>query len=158
MGEKIDKSSMALYGDRDTNLSYRNTTESWTRADDENKIIVERCGFVPLRNRVLALLQSGERLFEARRDAFVYAEDEEPEDFEVDETLQQDFTELDALQTAKDIVSRAKARKKENERHSSKSFGNNFSSSSSAQNEMTSDKNTEKINVEEKEMKAKNAQ
>lgn len=150
MGEQIAKNTMALFGDRDTNLSYRNSTESWTRADDLNHTVVERCGFVPLRNRVMALIQSGERLLEARRDAFVYAEDEEPEDFEVDETLQQDFTELDALQTVKDIEARAKARKKAYERHNSKSSGNNVSDISTAQNEMTSKKETENVKVAEK--------
>lgn len=111
MGEQLNKNTLALYGDKSSNFAYRNNSEKWTDSES-NKEIVERCGFVPLRNRVLALMQSGEALLQARKNAFQYAEDEEPEDFEVDETLQQDCTELDILQKAKDLKERIKERKK----------------------------------------------
>lgn len=135
MGEKLDKNTLALYGDRSTNMAYRNNSEQWSSKDDLNKQVVERSGFVPLRNRVLALLQSGERLLQARKDAFQYAEDEEPEDFEVDPTLQQDFTELDALQSQNEIVERIKEKKK-NVRRISKSVGDSVSNISAGENEM----------------------
>lgn len=126
MGEKLNDNTLALYGDKSTNMAYRNNSEQWSTKDDLNKQVVERSGFVPLRNRVLALLQSGERLLQARKDAFQYAEDEEPEEFDVDPTLQQDFTELDALQTQNEIVERIKEKKK-NVRHNSKSVGDSVS-------------------------------
>lgn len=122
MGEKLNKNTLALYGDRSTNMAYRNNSEQWSTEDDLNKQVVERSGFVPLRNRVMALLQSGERLLQARKEAFQYAEDEEPEDFDVDPTLQQDFTELDAFQTRNEIVERIKEKKK-NVRRDVHSFG-----------------------------------
>ncbi len=143
MGEKIKENSMAMFGDRDTNLAYRNTTESWTRADDQNKLVVERCGFVPLKNRVSALVQSGERLLEARREAFVYAEDDEPEEFDVDATLQQDFTELEALQMKKEVEARLKRRA--NERHNNSNIGDNVSDISTAENGMISKENKENV-------------
>lgn len=112
MGEKLDDNTLALYGDKSTNMAYRNNSEQWCEDDELNRQVVERSGFVPLRNRVLALLQSGERLLQARKDAFQYAEDEEPEEFEVDATLQQDFTELDALQTLNELGERMKSKRK----------------------------------------------
>lgn len=135
MGEKLEKNTLALYGDQSTNMAYRNSSEAWSKKDDLNKQVVERSGFVPLRNRVLALLQSGERLLQARKDAFQYAEDEEPEDFDVDPTLQQDFTELDALQSQNEIVKRIKEKKK-NLRRNSKSVGDSVSNISADENEM----------------------
>lgn len=135
MGEKLEENTLALYGDQSTNMAYRNNSEQWSTKDDLNKQVVERSGFVPLRNRVLALLQSGERLLQARKDAFQYAEDEEPEDFDVDTTLQQDFTELDALQMQNEIVERIKDKKK-NVRRNSKSVGDSVSNISADKNEM----------------------
>lgn len=135
MGEKLKDNTLALYGDQSTNMAYRNNSEQWSTKDDLNKQVVERSGFVPLRNRVLALLQSGERLLQARKDAFQYAEDEEPEDFDVDTTLQQDFTELDALQMQNEIVERIKDKKK-NVRRNSKSVGDSVSNISADKNEM----------------------
>lgn len=135
MGEKLEENTLALYGDQSTNMAYRNNSEQWSTKDDLNKQVVERSGFVPLRNRVLALLQSGERLLQARKDAFQYAEDEEPEDFDVDTTLQQDFTELDALQMQNEIVERIKEKKK-NVRRNSKSVGDSVSNISAGKNEM----------------------
>lgn len=135
MGEKLEKNTLALYGDRSKNMAYRNNSEQWSTKDDLNRQVVERSGFVPLRNRVLALLQSGERLLQARKDAFQYAEDEEPEDFDVDPTLQQDFTELDALQSQNEIVERIKEKKK-NLRLNSKSVGDSVSNISADENEM----------------------
>lgn len=135
MGEKLKDNTLALYGDQSTNMSYRNNSEQWSEDEELNKQVVERSGFVPLRNRVLALLQSGERLLQARKDAFQYAEDEEPEEFEVDPTLQQDFTELDALQSQNEIVERIKEKKK-NVRRSSKSVGDSVSDISADKNEM----------------------
>lgn len=135
MGEKLKDNTLALYGDQSTNMAYRNNSEQWSTKDDLNKQVVERSGFVPLRNRVLALLQSGERLLQARKDAFQYAEDEEPEDFDVDTTLQQDFTELDALQMRNEIVERIKEKNK-NVRRSSKSVGDSVSNISADKNEM----------------------
>lgn len=135
MGEKLEENTLALYGDQSTNMAYRNNSEQWSTKDDLNKQVVERSGFVPLRNRVLALLQSGERLLQARKDAFQYAEDEEPEDFDVDTTLQQDFTELDALQMQNEIVERIKEQMK-NVRRSSKSVGDSVSNISADKNEM----------------------
>lgn len=142
MGEKLDKNTLALYGDKSTNMAYRNNSEQWSIKDDLNKQVVERSGFVPLRNRVLALLQSGERLLQARKDAFQYAEDEEPEDFEVDPTLQQDFTELDALQTQNEIVERIKEKKK-NVRHNIKSVGDSVSNISDDESVMKIKENKE---------------
>lgn len=142
MGEKMDDNTLALYGDMSTNMAYRNNSEQWSEDDELNKQVVERSGFVPLRNRVLALLQSGERLLQARKDAFQYAEDEEPEEFEVDPTLQQDFTELDALQSQNEIVERIKEKKK-NVRCNSKSVGDSGS-------DISADKSVTKI-AEEKE-------
>lgn len=135
MGEKLDDNTLALYGDKSTNMAYRNNSEQWSEDDELNKQVVERSGFVPLRNRVLALLQSGERLLQARKDAFQYAEDEEPEEFDVDPTLQQDFTELDALQSQNEIVERIKEKKK-NVRRDSKSVGDSVSNISADENEM----------------------
>lgn len=135
MGEKLKDNTLALYGDQSTNMAYRNNSEQWSIKDDLNRQVVERSGFVPLRNRVLALLQSGERLLQARKDAFQYAEDEEPEDFDVDPTLQQDFTELDALQSQNEIVERIKEKKK-NVRRNSKSVGDSVSNISAGKNEM----------------------
>lgn len=135
MGEELEKNTLALYGDQSTNMAYRNSSEAWSKLDDLNKQVVERSGFVPLRNRVLALLQSGERLLQARKDAFQYAEDEEPEEFDVDSTLQQDFTELDALQLQNEIVERIKEKKK-NVRRNSKSVGDSVSNISAGKNEM----------------------
>lgn len=135
MGEKLDDNTLALYGDKSTNMAYRNNSEQWSEDDELNKQVVERSGFVPLRNRVLALLQSGERLLQARKDAFQYAEDEEPEEFDVDPTLQQDFTELDALQSQNEIVERIKEKKK-NVRRNSKSVGDSVSNISADENEM----------------------
>lgn len=135
MGEKLKDNTLALYGDQSTNMVYRNNSEQWSTKDDLNKQVVERSGFVPLRNRVLALLQSGERLLQARKDAFQYAEDEEPEEFDVDPTLQQDFTELDALQFQNEIVERIKEKKK-NVRRNSKSVGDSVSNISAGENEM----------------------
>lgn len=135
MGEELEKNTLALYGDQSTNMAYRNSSEAWSKVDDLNKQVVERSGFVPLRNRVLALLQSGERLLQARKDAFQYAEDEEPEEFDVDSTLQQDFTELDALQLQNEIVERIKEKKK-NVRRNSKSVGDSVSNISAGKNEM----------------------
>lgn len=132
MGEKIDKNSMALYGDRDSNLSFRNNSDRWTVSEEDNPEIVERSGFVPLRNRVFALMQSGERLLEARREAFRYASDEEPDDFDVDPTLQQDFTELDALQTMNEVKEKLK-----NARRNNQHFSNSVSDTSTDKNEMT---------------------
>lgn len=77
------------------------SAEQWTRDDKRNRLVTERCGYAPLRSRVLGILQSGERLLEVQKNAFVYAEDEEPEDFVVDMTLQPDFDELEALQAKK---------------------------------------------------------
>lgn len=135
MGEKLEENTLALYGDQSTNMSYRNNSEQWSNDDELNIQVVERSGFVPLRNRVLALLQSGERLLQARKDAFQYAEDEEPDEFEVDPTLQQDFTELDALQSQNEIVERIKEKKK-NVRRNSKSVGDSVSNISAGKNEM----------------------
>lgn len=135
MGEKLEENTLALYGDQSTNMAYRNNSEQWSTKDDLNKQVVERSGFVPLRNRVLALLQSGERLLQARKDAFQYAEDEEPEDFDVDTTLQQDFTELDALQMQNEIVELIKEKMK-NVRRNSKSVGDSVSNISAGKNEM----------------------
>lgn len=135
MGEKLEENTLALYGDQSTNMSFRNNSEQWSEDDDLNKQVVERSGFVPLRNRVLALLQSGERLLQARKDAFQYAEDEEPEEFDVDPTLQQDFTELDALQSQNEIVERIKEKKK-HVRRNSKSVGAIVSNISADENEM----------------------
>lgn len=135
MGEELEKNTLALYGDQSTNMAYRNNSEEWSKVDDLNKQVVERSGFVPLRNRVLALLQSGERLLQARKDAFQYAEDEEPEEFDVDSTLQQDFTELDALQLQNEIVERIKEKKK-NVRRNSESVGDSVSNISAGKNEM----------------------
>lgn len=131
MGEKINKNSMALYGDRDSNLSFRNNSDKWTISKEDNPEIVERSGFVPLRNRVLALVQSGERLLEARREAFRYASDEEPDEIEVDPTLQQDFTELDALQAMNEVKERLK-----NARRNHQHFSNSVSDTSTDKNEM----------------------
>lgn len=142
MGEELEKNTLALYGDQSTNMSYRNNSEQWSEDDKLNKQVVERSGFVPLRNRVLALLQSGERLLQARKDAFQYAEDEEPEEFEVDPTLQQDFTELDALQSQNEIVERIKEKKK-NVRRNSKSVGGIVSNISADENEMKIKENKE---------------
>lgn len=140
MGEQIKKNTLALYGDRETNLSFRNSSDSWTKGED-NPEIVERSGFVPLRNRVLALMQSGERLLQARKDAFRYAEDEEPEDFEVDETLQCDYGELDALTDLRVVTERlkrkARARNEENAGRDNKPVGDSVSDSSTGKNEMT---------------------
>ncbi len=149
MGEKLEKNTLALYGDRSTNMAYRNNSEQWSGKDDLNKQVVERSGFVPLRNRVMALLQSGERLLQARREAFQYAEDEEPEDFDVDPTLQQDFTELDALQTQNEIVERIKEKKK-NVRHNVQSFGDSVSDISADENAMKIKENKETDKVAEK--------
>ncbi len=135
MGEKLKDNTLALYGDQSNNMAYRNNSEKWSEDEELNKQVVERSGFVPLRNRVLALLQSGERLLQARKDAFQYAEDEEPEEFEVDPTLQQDFSELDALQTQNEIVERIKEKKK-NVRRISKSVGDSVSNISAGKNEM----------------------
>ena len=150
MGEKLDKNTLALYGDRSTNMAYRNNSEQWSSKDDLNKQVVERSGFVPLRNRVMALLQSGERLLQARREAFQYAEDEEPEDFDVDPTLQQDFTELDALQSQNEIVERIKEKKK-NVRHNVHSFGDSVSDISADENAMKIKENKETDKVAEKD-------
>lgn len=149
MGEKLNDNTLALYGDRSTNMAYRNNSEQWSSKDDLNKQVVERSGFVPLRNRVMALLQSGERLLQARREAFQYAEDEEPEDFDVDPTLQQDFTELDALQTRNEIVERIKEKKK-NVRRNVQSFGDNVSDISADENAMKIEENKETDKVAEK--------
>lgn len=135
MGEELEKNTLALYGDQSTNMAYRNNSEQWSEDDELNRQVVERSGFVPLRNRVLALLQSGERLLQARKDAFQYAEDEEPEEFDVDPTLQQDFTELDALQSQNEIVERIKEKKK-NVRRNSKFVGDSVSNISAGKNEM----------------------
>lgn len=135
MGEKLEDNTLALYGDQSTNMSYRNNSEQWSEDEELNKQVVERSGFVPLRNRVLALLQSGERLLQARKDAFQYAEDDEPDEFEVDPILQQDFTELDALQFQNEIVERIKEKKK-NVRRSSRSVGDSVSNISADENEM----------------------
>lgn len=142
MGEKLNENTLALYGDRSTNMAYRNNSEQWSSKDDLNKQVVERSGFVPLRNRVMALLQSGERLLQARRESFQYAEDEEPEDFDVDPTLQQDFTELDALQTQNEIVERIKEKKK-NVRPNVQSFGDSVSDISADENAMIIKENKE---------------
>lgn len=150
MGEKLDKNTLALYGDRSTNMAYRNNSEQWSCKDDLNKQVVERSGFVPLRNRVMALLQSGERLLQARREAFQYAEDEEPEDFDVDPTLQQDFTELDALQTQNEIVERIKEKKK-NVRRDVQPFGDSVSDISADENAMKIKENKETDKVAEKD-------
>lgn len=150
MGEKLNENTLALYGDRSTNMAYRNNSEQWSSKDDLNKQVVERSGFVPLRNRVMALLQSGERLLQARREAFQYAEDEEPEEFDVDPTLQQDFTELDALQTRNEIVERIKEKKK-NVRPDIQSFGDSVSDISTAENAMKSKENKETDKVAEKD-------
>jgi len=150
MGEKLEKNTLALYGDRSTNMAYRNNSEQWSSKDDLNKMVVERSGFVPLRNRVMALLQSGERLLQARKDAFQYAEDEEPEEFDVNPTLQQDFTELDALQTQNEIVERIKEKKK-NVRRNVQSFGDSVSDISADENAMKIKENKETDKVAEKD-------
>lgn len=150
MGEKLDENTLALYGDRSTNMAYRNNSEQWSSKDDLNKQVVERSGFVPLRNRVMALLQSGERLLQARREAFQYAEGEEPEDFDVDLTLQQDFTELDALQTQNEIVERIKEKKK-NVRRNVQSFGDSVSDISADENAMKIKESKETDKVAEKD-------
>lgn len=150
MGEKLNDNTLALYGDKSTNMAYRNNSEQWSSKDDLNKQVVERSGFVPLRNRVMALLQSGERLLQARREAFQYAEDEEPEDFDVDPTLQQDFTELDALQTRNEIVERIKEKKK-NVRPDVQSFGDSVSDISADENVMKIKENKETDKVAEKD-------
>ena len=150
MGEKLEKNTLALYGDRSTNMAYRNNSEQWSSKDDLNKMVVERSGFVPLRNRVMALLQSGERLLQARKDAFQYAEDEEPEEFDVNPTLQQDFTELDALQTQNENVERSKEKKK-NVRRNVQSFGDSVSDISADENAMKIKENKETDKVAEKD-------
>ena len=149
MGEKMNDNTLALYGDKSTNMAYRNNSEQWSSKDDLNKQVVERSGFVPLRNRVMALLQSGERLLQARRDAFQYAEDEEPEEFDVDPTLQQDFTELDALQAQSEIIERIKEKKK-NVRPNVQSFGDSVSDISADENAMKIKENKETDKVAEK--------
>ena len=150
MGEKLKDNTLALYGDQANNMAYRNNSEQWSEDGDLNKLVVERSGFVPLRNRVLALLQSGERLLQARKDAFQYAEDEEPEEFEVDPTLQQDFTELDALQTQNEIVERIKDKKK-SVRRNVHSFGDSVSDISADENAMKIKENKETDKVAEKD-------
>lgn len=87
-----------------------NCREEWSNKK-HNPRVVERTGYVPIKNRVEAILQAGATLQALRDEAYQYKEDEEPEDFDANYTQFDLSDPLERALEAENIISRVKVQK-----------------------------------------------